>query len=57
MDIRLNEHFDGATLQRGRHYARRGLVVSVEPLADGALRSLVSNGRRERYDCEYGIAA
>jgi uncharacterized Zn finger protein len=46
MDIRLNEHFDGATLQRGRDYARRGLVVSVEPLANGALRAQVSNGCR-----------
>ncbi|MGI3213036.1 SNF2-related protein [Roseovarius tibetensis] len=49
MDIRLNEHFDGATLQRGRDYARRGLVVSVEPLANGALRARVSNGRGESY--------
>ena len=29
MDIRLNDHFEGAALQRGRDYARRGLVVGV----------------------------
>jgi len=45
MDIRLSDHFDGAALQRGRDYARRGLVVSVDALGDDALAAQVSNGR------------
>jgi len=49
MDIRLKDHFDGATLQRGHDYARRGLVSLVEPLADGAIRGRVSNGRGDSY--------
>ena len=49
MDRRLTEHFDGVTMQRGRDYATRGLVELVEPLADGALRGRVSNGRGKRY--------
>ena len=49
MDIRLSDHFDGTTLQRGRDYAHRGLVVSVEPSADGALKGTVSNGHGKRY--------
>lgn len=49
MDIKLNEHFDATTLQRGRDYARRGLVVSVEPLANGVLQARVSNGRGKTY--------
>ena len=32
MIIRLSDHFDKATLQRGQDYARRGLVGSVEAL-------------------------
>ena len=55
MDIRLNDHFDRATLQRGRDYALRGLVISVEPLADGALRGRVSNGRGETYQQRIGL--
>ncbi len=49
MDIRLSSHFDKSTLQRGRDYARRGLVVSLETLADGAIRGQVSNGRGTSY--------
>ncbi|CUH07681.1 ATP-dependent helicase HepA [Jannaschia seosinensis] len=49
MDIRLSDHFDGAALQRGLDYARRGLVVSVDESADGALASQVSNGRGTTY--------
>lgn len=49
MDIRLSDHFDKATLQRGRDYARHGLVVSLQPLADGAIRGQVSNGRGTTY--------
>ena len=49
MDIRLSHHFDGTTLQRGRDYARRGLVVSVEAGVDGPLRSTVSNGSGKTY--------
>ena len=55
MDIRLNEHFDGGTLQRGRDYARRGFVVSVEALADGALAARVSNGRGTTYQQRIGL--
>ncbi len=49
MDIRLKDHFDGVTLERGRDYAQRGFVVAVEPLLDGALRGRVSNGRGKSY--------
>ena len=49
MDIRLSDHFDWAALQRGRDYARRGLVVSVDALADDALAAQVSNGRGTTY--------
>lgn len=49
MDIRLIDHFDTTTVQRGRDYARRGLVVSVDALGDGALASQVSNGRGTTY--------
>ncbi len=49
MDIRLKDHFDGVTLERGRDYAQRGFVASVEPLLDGALRGRVSNGRGKSY--------
>ena len=49
MDIRLSDHFDWAALQRGRDYARRGLVVSVDVLADDALAAQVSNGRGTTY--------
>jgi len=49
MDIRLNEHFDGPTLERGHDYVRRGLVVSVEPLLDGAITGRVSNGSGQVY--------
>jgi superfamily II DNA or RNA helicase len=45
----MKDHFDGATLQRGRDYARCGLVSLVEPLADGAIRGRVSNGRGDSY--------
>ena len=49
MQLRLGDHFDSITLQRGQDYARRGLVRSVEAMADGALRGEVSNGRGNRY--------
>ncbi|WP_299821471.1 DEAD/DEAH box helicase [uncultured Jannaschia sp.] len=49
MNIRLKNHFDDATFLRGRDYAQRGHVVSVEPLEDGALRGRVSNGRGDSY--------
>ena len=49
MDIRLRDHFDTPTLQRGRDYVRRGFVVSVEPLLDGAIKGRVSNGRGKSY--------
>ena len=49
MNIRLSDHFDKPTLQRGRDYARRGLVGSVEALADGTLGGRVSNGRGNSY--------
>ena len=49
MDVRLSDHFDGAALQRGRDYARRGLVVSLEASGDGALAAQVSNGRGTTY--------
>ncbi|MCC6002270.1 MAG: SWIM zinc finger family protein, partial [Pararhodobacter sp.] len=49
MNLRLGSFFDAATLQRGRDYARRGLVVAVEPLSGGGLRGQVSNGRGQTY--------
>ena len=49
MDIRLKDHFDTLTLQRARDYMLRGLVVSVEPLLNGEIEGLVSNGRGKRY--------
>lgn len=49
VDIRLNEHFSAAVLQRGRDYARRGLVDSVESLSDNALVARVSNDNGIRY--------
>ena len=49
MDIRLSDHFDAAALQRGRDYARQGLVVSVDALSDSALVAQVSNGRGTTY--------
>lgn len=49
MHLRLGDHFDSITLQRGQDYARRGLVRSVEAMADGTLRGEVSNGRGNRY--------
>lgn len=49
MDIRLSDHFEPATLQRGQDYARRGLVISVEAVEDGALAAQVSNGRGTIY--------
>lgn len=49
MDIRLSKHFEAAALQRGRDYARRGLVVSVDEPEDGALAAKVSNGRGSTY--------
>ncbi len=49
MGIRLNDHFEGAALQRGRDYARRDLVVSVDELGNGALAAQVSNGRGTTY--------
>jgi superfamily II DNA or RNA helicase len=49
MDIRLKDHFDGLTLERGRDYFLRGLVVSVELLLDGAIKGRVSKGRGKSY--------
>ena len=49
MDIRLRDYFDAGTVQRGQDYARRGLVTSIEPLAEGKFKSRVSNGRGESY--------
>ena len=49
MNIQLSDHFDRTTLQRGRDYARRGLVGPVEALTDGALGGRVSNGRGNSY--------
>ncbi|MFW5881363.1 MAG: SNF2-related protein [Roseicyclus sp.] len=49
MDIRLSDHFDPAALERGKDYARRGLVVSVDALSDRALVAQVSNGRGTTY--------
>ena len=50
MDILLRDHFDAATLQRGRDYVRHGHVVMVEPLGDDTIRAQVSNGRGETYE-------
>ena len=49
MNIRLEDDFDDATLERGRDYAARGLVVKCEILDDGCIVSQVSNGRGKRY--------
>lgn len=49
MNILLEDEFDDATLERGRDYAARGLVVECEFLGDGPIRSQVSNGRGKRY--------
>ena len=49
MDVDLIRYFDTATLQRGRDYASRGLVISVDPMGDGALTARVSNGRGTSY--------
>ena len=49
MDVRLKDHFDPLTLERGRDYLLSGLVVSVEPLPDGAIKGRVSNGRGKSY--------
>lgn len=49
MDVGLKDHFDTTTLERGRDYARRGLVVSVDGLADSSLKATVSNGRGKIY--------
>lgn len=49
MTLHLSEQFDAATLERGRDYVRRGLVVSVETLPDGTLRGGVANERGRLY--------
>lgn len=54
-DMHLRDHFDAGTLQRGQDYARRGLVRSVETLADNTLRARVSNGRGESYQQRISI--
>lgn len=46
---RLRDFFDSTTLTRGRDYASRGLVVSVDVLSDAALEAWVSNGRGTTY--------
>lgn len=48
--MRLDKWFDTATLDRGRDYLRRGLVLSAEVVSGGALRGVVSNGRGSRYE-------
>lgn len=47
--MRLKDHFDGLTLERGREYVLRGFVHSVERLLDGAIKGRVSNGRGRSY--------
>lgn len=49
MNIRYEDDFDDATLERGRDYAARGLVVKCEVDNDGFILSQVSNGRGKRY--------
>jgi superfamily II DNA or RNA helicase len=49
MDIRLTDHFDPVTLQRGQDYALRGFVTSVERLENGVIQSRVSNGAGAHY--------
>ena len=49
MDIRPGDHFDPATLQRGRDYARQGLVATLDFVGDGVLAAQVSNGRGTTY--------
>ena len=49
MTIKLSDHFDATTLQRGRDYARRGLVEAVEAQADGLLTARVENGQGSTY--------
>ena len=55
MDIRLKDHFDRTTLERGRDYAQSGLVSSVEALTDGMLRGRVSNGRGSSYQQQIAL--
>lgn len=49
MTVSLRHFFDSATLTRGRDYALRGLVVSVDPLSNAVLEARVSNGRGTTY--------
>ncbi len=49
MAIRLSDFFDPATLQRGRDYARRDLVRSVDQMAAGVIEARVSNGAGKTY--------
>jgi hypothetical protein len=49
MEIRLSDHFDPKTLARGRDYATRGLVRSVDVAGDGALEARVANEQGETY--------
>lgn len=49
MTLRLRDFFDNTTLTRGRDYASRGLVVSVDALNDAVLEAWVSNGGGTTY--------
>jgi len=55
METLLNEFFDEGTLTRGRDYARRGLVVSLEESRGGALVAQVANGRGTTYRQQINI--
>jgi superfamily II DNA or RNA helicase len=49
MNTPLKDHFDELTLERGREYVLRSLVVLVERLLDGSIKGRVSNGRGKSY--------
>lgn len=53
--MHLRDHFDAGTLQRGRDYARRGLVSAMETLSDNTLKARVSNGRGDSYQQRISI--
>jgi len=50
MHVRFEEHFDPATLQRGRDYAARGQVISAERTDPHRLLARVSNGQGAVYE-------
>jgi superfamily II DNA or RNA helicase len=49
MQFDPGDHFDSVTLARGRDYARRGYVLSVEEMEDGSLTGEVRNGGGDHY--------